>query len=37
VRGPYPVTKVEGSRVIMLSAPQAVTDVIRQAIDRLTH
>ena len=31
------ITEVEGSHVIMISQPQAVTDVIRQAIDRLTH
>jgi pimeloyl-ACP methyl ester carboxylesterase len=31
------ITEVEGSHVIMMSQPQAVTDVIRQAIDGLTH
>ena len=31
------ITEVEGSHVIMISQPQAVTDVIRQAIDGLTH
>jgi pimeloyl-ACP methyl ester carboxylesterase len=31
------ITEVEGSHVIMISQPQAVTDVIRQAIDRITH
>jgi pimeloyl-ACP methyl ester carboxylesterase len=31
------ITEVEGSHVIMISQPQAVTGVIRQAIDRLTH
>jgi pimeloyl-ACP methyl ester carboxylesterase len=31
------ITEVEGSHVIMISQPRAVTDVIRQAIDRLTH
>lgn len=31
------ITEVEGSHVIMISQPQAVTDVIRQAIDGVTH
>ena len=31
------ITEVEGSHVIMISQPQAVTDVIRQAIDRITQ
>jgi pimeloyl-ACP methyl ester carboxylesterase len=31
------ITEVEGSHVIMISRPQAVTDVIRQAIDGLTR
>jgi pimeloyl-ACP methyl ester carboxylesterase len=31
------ITEVEGSHVIMISQPQAVTDVIRQAIDRVTR
>ena len=31
------ITEVEGSHVIMMSQPQAVTDVIRQAIDRVTR
>jgi pimeloyl-ACP methyl ester carboxylesterase len=31
------ITEVEGSHVIMMSQPQAVTNVIRQAIDSLTH
>ena len=31
------ITEVEGSHVIMISQPQAVTDVVRQAIDRTTH
>jgi pimeloyl-ACP methyl ester carboxylesterase len=31
------ITEIEGSHVIMISQPRAVTDVIRQAIDRLTH
>jgi pimeloyl-ACP methyl ester carboxylesterase len=31
------ITEVGGSHVIMISQPQAVTDVIRQAIDGLTH
>jgi pimeloyl-ACP methyl ester carboxylesterase len=31
------ITEVEGSHVIMISQPQAVTDVIRQAIDSLTR
>jgi pimeloyl-ACP methyl ester carboxylesterase len=31
------ITEVEGSHVIMISQPQATTDVIRQAIDGLTH
>ena len=31
------ITEVEGSHVIMISQPQAVTDVIRQAIDRITR
>ena len=31
------VTEVEGSHVIMISQPQAVTDVIRQAIDAVTR
>ena len=30
------ITEVEGSHVIMISQPQAVTDVIRQAIDGVT-
>jgi hypothetical protein len=30
------ITEVEGSHVIMISQPQAVTDVIRQAIDSLS-
>ena len=30
------ITEVEGSHVIMISQPKAVTDVIRQALDRLT-
>jgi hypothetical protein len=30
-------TEVEGSHVIMMSQPQAVTDVIRRAIDGVTH
>ena len=30
------ITEVEGSHVIMISQPQAVTDVIRQALDRVT-
>ena len=31
------ITEVEGSHVIMISQPQAVTDVIRQAIDAVTR
>ena len=31
------ITEVEGSHVIMISQPQAVTDVIRQAIDGVTR
>ena len=31
------ITEVEGSHVIMISQPQAVTDVIRQALDGVTH
>ena len=31
------ITEVEGSHVIMISQPQATTDVILQAIDGLTH
>jgi hypothetical protein len=31
------ITEVEGSHVIMISQPQAVTDVIRQAIDGLSY
>jgi pimeloyl-ACP methyl ester carboxylesterase len=31
------ITEVEGSHVIMMSQPQAVTNVIRQAIDSLAH
>ena len=31
------ITEVEGSHVIMISQPKAVTDVIRQALDRLTR
>jgi pimeloyl-ACP methyl ester carboxylesterase len=31
------ITEIEGSHVIMISRPQAATDVIRQAIDSLTH
>jgi pimeloyl-ACP methyl ester carboxylesterase len=31
------ITEVEGSHVIMMSQPQAITDVIRQAIDAVTH
>lgn len=31
------ITEVEGSHVIMMSQPQAVTDVIRQAIDGITR
>jgi pimeloyl-ACP methyl ester carboxylesterase len=31
------ITEVEGSHVIMISQPQAVTDVIRQAIEGLTQ
>jgi len=31
------ITEVEGSHVIMISQPQAVTAVIRQAVDDLTH
>ena len=31
------ITEIEGSHVIMISRPQAATDVIRQAIDGLTH
>jgi pimeloyl-ACP methyl ester carboxylesterase len=31
------ITEVEGSHVIMISQPQVVTDVIRQAIDSLAH
>jgi pimeloyl-ACP methyl ester carboxylesterase len=31
------ITEVAGSHVIMISQPQAVTDVIRQAIDSLTR
>ena len=31
------ITEVEGSHVIMISQPQAVTDVIRQAIAGVTH
>jgi pimeloyl-ACP methyl ester carboxylesterase len=31
------IPEVEGSHVIMISQPQAVTDVIRQAIDGVTH
>jgi pimeloyl-ACP methyl ester carboxylesterase len=31
------ITEVEGSHVIMISQPQAVTAVIRQALDGLTH
>ena len=31
------ITEVEGSHVIMISQPAAVTGVIRQAIDGLTH
>ena len=31
------ITEVEGSHVIMISQPQAVTNVIRQALDSLTH
>ena len=30
------ITEVEGSHVIMISQPQAVTDVIRQAVDRIS-
>jgi pimeloyl-ACP methyl ester carboxylesterase len=30
------ITEVEGSHVIMMSQPQAVTDVIRQAVDAVT-
>jgi hypothetical protein len=30
------IAEVEGSHVIMISQPQAVTDVIRQAIDGVT-
>jgi pimeloyl-ACP methyl ester carboxylesterase len=31
------ITEVQGSHVIMMSQPQAVTDVIRQALDVTTH
>ena len=31
------ITEVEGSHVIMISQPQAVTDVIRQAIHAVTR
>jgi hypothetical protein len=31
------ITEVEGSHVIMISQPHAVTDVIRQALDGVTH
>jgi hypothetical protein len=31
------ITEVEGSHVIMISQPHAVTDVIRQAIDGVTR
>ncbi|MGY0005940.1 alpha/beta hydrolase [Micromonospora sp. I033] len=31
------ITEVEGSHVIMISQPQAVTDVIMQALDGVTH
>ena len=31
------ITEVEGSHVIMISQPQAVTDVIRRAVDRVTR
>jgi pimeloyl-ACP methyl ester carboxylesterase len=31
------ITEVEGSHVIMMSQPQAVTNVIQRAIDSLTH
>jgi len=30
------ITEVEGSHVIMISQPQAVIDVIRQALDTLS-
>jgi hypothetical protein len=31
------IVEIEGSHVIMTSQPQAVTDVIRQAIDGVAH
>jgi pimeloyl-ACP methyl ester carboxylesterase len=31
------ITEVEGSHVIMISQPQAVADVIRRAVDAVTH
>ena len=31
------ITEVEGFHVIIISQPQAVTALIRQAIDRITH
>ena len=31
------ITEVNGSHVIMISQPQAVTDVIRQAINGVTR